>query len=109
MNVSASTSNGHAQHANQDGAVERALAKLSSALDRLEQATEARLERESSLADAETEIQRIGADRSRLAESLDAAEARAQRLEATNREVSRRLVDAMESIRAVLDGGGRGA
>jgi hypothetical protein len=46
----------------------------------------------------------MGADRSRLAEALDASAARAQRLEATNKEVSRRLVDAMEAIRTVLDG-----
>jgi hypothetical protein len=45
----------------------------------------------------------MSADRARLAEALDSASARAQRLESTNREVSRRLVTAMETIRAVLD------
>lgn len=35
--------------------------------------------------------------------SLDQAEFRANRLEEVNREVSRRLVTAMETIRAVLD------
>ena len=40
--------------------------------------------------------------RSRLAQSLDAADARSARLEEANREVSRRLVAAMESIREVL-------
>jgi len=48
----------------------------------------------------------MGADRARLAESLDNAEARAQQLESANREVSRRLVDAMESIRSVLERSG---
>ena len=43
--------------------------------------------REAELLDAEAEVQRMGADRSRLAESLDSAEARAKRLEETNREV----------------------
>jgi hypothetical protein len=33
----------------------------------------------------------------------DGSEARAERLEEANREVSRRLVTAMETIRAVLD------
>jgi hypothetical protein len=47
-------------------------------------------------------MQRLGTDRSRLAQSLDAAEARSARLEEANREVSRRLVAAMESIREVL-------
>ncbi|MEC9343946.1 MAG: DUF4164 domain-containing protein [Pseudomonadota bacterium] len=80
-----------------------ALARLNEALAHLESAVEARLEREAALGDAEAEVQRMGADRTRLAESLDSAEARAVRLEKTNREVSRRLVDAMEAIRSVLD------
>jgi len=36
-------------------------------------------------------------------QELDQAEFRANRLEEVNREVSRRLVTAMETIRAVLD------
>lgn len=79
------------------------LEKLGTALSSLEKAVDERLEREAALKGAEAEVQRMGADRARLAESLDSAEARAQRLESANREVSRRLVDAMESIRAVLD------
>jgi hypothetical protein len=78
--------------------------RLNRALDLLEQAVDIRLEREAELGDAEAEVQRMSADRSRLAEALDGAAARAQRLESTNREVSRRLVDAMEAIRTVLDG-----
>ena len=35
--------------------------------------------------------------------AADASEARAERLENANKEVSRRLVTAMETIRAVLD------
>ena len=79
------------------------LDRLSRALLLLDQAVEARIEREADLVDVEAEVQRMGADRARLAEALDGAEARAQRLESTNREVSRRLVDAMETIRSVLD------
>jgi hypothetical protein len=45
----------------------------------------------------------MNADRSRLAQELDASEARAERLQDANKEVSRRLVTAMETIRAVLD------
>ncbi len=62
-----------------------------------------RLEKEGDFAEAEEEVQRMNADRSRLAQELDQSEARAERLEAANREVSRRLVTAMETIRAVLD------
>ena len=43
---------------------------------------------------------RVHADRSRLAQELDQAEFRANRLEEVNREVSRRLVTAMETIRS---------
>jgi hypothetical protein len=42
-------------------------------------------------------------DRSRIALELDQSQDRANRLEEANREVSRRLVTAMETIRAVLD------
>lgn len=79
--------------------------RLNNALDMLERAIDARMERENQLLDTEAEVQRMGADRTRLAESLDEVQARSQRLESSNREVSRRLVDAMESIRAVLDRG----
>jgi len=48
-------------------------------------------------------VRRTHADRSRLAQELDQSEFRANRLEEVNREVSRRLVTAMETIRAVLD------
>ncbi len=83
--------------------VTAAVERLNKAVVSLEGSVEARLERESALGDVEAEVQRMGADRTRLAESLDSAEERAQRLEHTNKEVSRRLVDAMESIRTVLE------
>ncbi len=85
------------------GQIASSLEKLDKAVEALDAAVTARLEREAVLLDAEAEVQRMGADRSRLADSLDGAESKAQRLESANREVSRRLVDAMESIRAVLD------
>lgn len=80
-----------------------AFSQLNSALDKLEKIVDVRVEREAALGDAEAEVQRMGADRSRLAESLDAAQERAQQLEHVNKEVSRRLVDAMESIRGVVE------
>jgi ABC-type transporter Mla subunit MlaD len=80
-----------------------AFTQLNSALDKLEKVVDIRVEREAALGDAEAEVQRMGADRSRLAESLDAAQERAQQLEHVNKEVSRRLVDAMESIRGVVE------
>lgn len=77
--------------------------RLGTALASLESAINTRFDQETELIDAEAEIQRMGTDRSRLAESLDKAEARSQQLEATNREVSRRLIDAMEVIRSIID------
>ena len=80
-----------------------AISRLSKAIDGLENAVAARLEQEQDYSEAEAEVQRMNADRSRLAQELDNSESRAERLEEANKEVSRRLVTAMETIRAVLD------
>ena len=80
-----------------------ALQGLSKALSRLENAVDGRVEKERDFADAEEEVQRLNADRSRLAQELDHSEERAERLAEATKEVSRRLVTAMETIRAVLD------
>ena len=86
-------------------AVEVALGRLEQALHQLEAAAERRLAALDRLERLERENQTLGADRARLADSLDKAEARAGRLEAANREVSRRLVAAVETIRGVLQAG----
>jgi hypothetical protein len=86
--------------------LDQALVRLDQALARLEGAVERRLAADVAISGLETEIARLGEDRSRLAVDLDGAVARAGRLEDANREVSRRLVTAMESIRAVLDAHG---
>lgn len=83
-------------------AVMAALQKLEQALDALGDAIERREDEARRRVDLETELHRVGADRSRLAQSLDAAEAKAARLEDANREVARRLVAAMESVRGVI-------
>jgi hypothetical protein len=72
-------------------------------LGALDRAIDLRFEREKDSAEMELEIRRVHADRSRLAQDLDQSQFRANRLEEVNREVSRRLVTAMETIRAVLD------
>ncbi|WP_078719570.1 MULTISPECIES: DUF4164 domain-containing protein [unclassified Bartonella] len=51
----------------------------------------------------EEEIQRMNADRSRLAQELDKAEAHTERLTLVNKDVSKRLIKAMETIRIVVD------
>ncbi|BDA83207.1 hypothetical protein Sa4125_07490 [Aureimonas sp. SA4125] len=77
--------------------------RLQQALERLGRAIDGQLERESIVRSAEEEVQRMTADRGRLAGELDSALARSERLEHANREVSRRLVGAMETIRTVLE------
>jgi predicted nucleic acid-binding Zn-ribbon protein len=86
-----------------DKTAKSALEGLKKVLSRLENALDQRVEKARDYADAEEEMQRLNADRSRLAQELDQSEERASRLEEANREVSRRLVTAMETIRAVLD------
>ena len=86
-----------------EATLKEVIGRLSMAIDTLEQAVGARLESEQDYSEAEAEVQRMNSDRAKLASELDNSEARAERLEDANKEVSRRLVTAMETIRAVLD------
>jgi len=79
------------------------LDRLDKAVSSLEDVIDRQLEVRDNYRDAEEEVQRMNADRGRLAGELDSSESRAERLEDVNKEVSRRLVTAMETIRAVLD------
>jgi hypothetical protein len=83
--------------------IEEAVRRLEAALELLESTLDRRLENAAAVTGLEGELHRLGTDRSRLAQSLDAAEARSARLEETSATVSRGLVSAMESIRDVLD------
>ncbi len=83
--------------------VKSALDALHQALSRLDNAVDRHVETGRNAAEAELELRRMVDDRSRLAHELDQSEDRSNRLEEANREVSRRLVTAMETIRAVLD------
>lgn len=80
-----------------------ALRSLVLAIDGLDDAVDRQVEDKQRLNSLDNEMSDIMLDRSRLAQSLDTAEARAARLEDANKEVSRRLVGAMETIRSVLD------
>jgi hypothetical protein len=86
-----------------EATLKEVIGRLGRAIEALEQSVAARLDREQDYAEAEAEVQRMNADRAKLASELDNSEARAERLEEANKEVSRRLVTAMETIRAVLD------
>ena len=82
--------------------IDEALRRLEAALAKVENSLDRRLENAAAVQGLEGELHRLGTDRSRLAQSLDAAEARAARLEDANAQASRGLVAAMESIREVL-------
>lgn len=83
--------------------VEAATRRLSAALDGLEAALERRRNADQGDATLAEQISSLGSDRSRLAAELDQQAARAQKLETTTREVSRRLDAALEAVKAVVD------
>ena len=80
-----------------------AIEDLRGAVEGLGRALDGRLERDRADFEVKREVRRAHEDRARLAQELDQSELRANKLEEVNREVSRRLVTAMETIRAVLD------
>lgn len=80
-----------------------ALARLNKALESLDNAVDTTIESGSGNRSSSEEVQRMAEDRAKLAQDLDSSEDRAKRLQETNREVSRRLVAAMETVRGVLD------
>jgi len=86
-----------------EATLKEVIGRLGRAIEALEDAVAQRVENEQDYSEAEAEVQRMNADRAKLASELDNSEARAERLEEANKEVSRRLVTAMETIRAVLD------
>ncbi|WP_432757248.1 DUF4164 domain-containing protein [Consotaella aegiceratis] len=83
--------------------LEDATGRLATAIKRLEGVVDDKLQSGALAFDANEELQRMAADRAKLAGQLDAALARGERLEQANREVSKRLVSVMETIRVVLN------
>jgi hypothetical protein len=85
----------------EDGVV-AATARFDRAMARLDQSVRdlnARIQRQQRI---EVDTQRLVHERARLATELDKTAARAKRLDDGAHEVSRRLVEAMETVRAVL-------
>jgi chromosome segregation ATPase len=82
--------------------MEEALHRLEAALDALEavvgKAADGNREREQ----LQAQLQNFGQDRARLSTDLQRLKARSEDLETANREVSRRLDHAAETIRSVL-------
>jgi hypothetical protein len=88
-------------------AIDAASRRLALALDALGAAVERRHEAERGQESLVTQLHALGADRALLACNLDAAAARAKKLETTNREVARRLDAAIDTIRTVLEANDR--
>ncbi len=89
--------------------MDQAAERLSLAIDRLEAAIGRQAGARADKDSLETEIQALGADRARLADLLDKSEAKATQVKTINRDVSQKLVEAMETIRSVLHAEAGGA
>jgi hypothetical protein len=83
-------------------ATEQAVRRLEAAMRSLEQAIDERLSLAGGADGLAEEVQMLTADRARLAEALDHSQARIAKLEAINRDVARRLDQAIETISAML-------
>jgi len=82
--------------------MDAALRRLDAALDALETAVDRAASDSREREALQDQLQSYGSDRSRLAADLERMRGRSSDLEAANREVSRRLEHAVDSIRAVL-------
>jgi hypothetical protein len=88
----------------EQSAIDMAVKRLALALDALDAAVERRREADRSEDALAAQVQALGNDRTKLAESLDGETARSRKLEAANREIAQRLDTAIASIQSVLDG-----
>ncbi len=88
-------------------AVDLAIRRLMGALDALDAAMERRLEEERRRGTLSDQVHAFSTDRARLASELDEAHAHSRGLERANHEAARRLDEAMETIRAVIEAHGR--
>lgn len=82
--------------------IENSVKSLENAISKLESAVRRQLEIRAGAIDLGLEVQTLSADRARLADKLDQASAKIESLQAVNRDVSDRLVTAMETVSAVL-------
>jgi hypothetical protein len=83
--------------------IDEAIARLRSSLSVLEAAAARRAESDRSKSTLETELALMQDDRARLAVELDGALARANRLDTTTDELSRRIERAIGSVRSVIE------
>lgn len=87
---------------NPEDSSENAILRLDRALSRLESSVRSLNGRMRAHSRIEADTNRLVAERAKLASDLDKAAARAKRLDDSAHEVSVRLVEAMETVRTVL-------
>jgi hypothetical protein len=88
----------------EQSAVDVAVKRLAMALDALDAAVERRRQSDRTEDALVGQVQALGLDRARLADTLDGETARSRKLESTNREIAQRLEAAIASVQSVLDG-----
>lgn len=88
---------------NLEDGFEGALARFDRALGRLEASVRSLHGRVRAHARIEVDTQKLVGERAKFAAEYEKANARAKRLDESAHDVSRRLVDAMETVRQVLD------
>ena len=86
-----------------DGTLDRAEARLNTAIEALRGAVHRRRERERSSASLRAEAQAMADDRARLASELDKLRYRSKRLEDANRQAIARVDQVMGAVRDVLE------
>ncbi len=84
-------------------AIEQATRRLTEALDALDAAVDRRLDSDRERSALGEQVHVLAADRSKLAADLDGQLARSRQLEASNRDIARRIDAAMENVRLVLE------
>ena len=84
-------------------AVDQSVRRLNDALDALDAVVELRLEGDRRRGMLAEEVHDFSMDRSRLADELDNVQAHSRAMETTNREAARRLDEAMNVIRDIIE------
>ena len=82
--------------------LEHKLKQLESAAALIEAAAEQRRAQAQEMERLYTEVARLSTDRARLAQLLDGEMAKSKALDEANRDVSRKIVIAMESVRRAI-------
>ena len=88
--------------AEEDEGYEMAAGRLDRAVQRLEASVRSLNGRVRAHARIEADTQKLLGERQKYAQELDKSNARMKRLDDGAQEVSRRLVDAMETVRAIM-------